>query len=341
MQENLFGHIEKLIVHNVGNKSSDEGVGFSNTLSNFKNVEKHINSLLTKNFHLNEFYKFYFAPDISLNPVFQFASSIFRNENFIEQSQNIARYLYDKSTHPKIKGGELSIFLLNSCVFNGEEMNILGMFKSEQKDSFIKFNMSSDSFNLNSEEGMNVKKLDKGCLIFDTNQEDGFLVAVTDNTNSIEAQYWKDEFLHVNSTNNEYNQTNSFLDITKDFVKESLTDNLSKSEQIDILNRSIDYFKENDSFNKTEFEKNVFENDEIIDSFRKFNEDYRVKNEIEVNDNFQISPNAVKKQIRSFKRILKLDENFDILIKGNKDLIEKGVDSDGRKFYKIYYNVEK
>lgn len=341
MQKYSFGQIEKLIVHHVGNKNSDDGVMFSETLSDFNNVENHIQSLLKKNFQLNEFYKFYFAPDISLNPIFQFASSIFSENDFIEQSQNIARYLYDKSTHPQIKGGELLIFLMNNCIFNGEELNIIGIFKSEKKDSFIKFDISPDSYNLNSELGMNVKKLDKGCLIFNTNQNDGFVVAITNNVNSLDTQYWKDEFLHVKSINNEYNQTNTFLNITKSFIKERLTEGVPKSEQIDFLNSAIGYFKENDSFNKPEFEKTIFEKDEIIDSFREFNEDYQSKNKLEIDDKFQISTNAVKKQARAFKRILKLDENFDILIKGDKKLIEKGIDEQGRKFYKIYYDKEK
>jgi hypothetical protein len=36
-----------------------------------------------------------------------------------------------------------------------------------------------------------------------------------------------------------------------------------------------------------------------------------------------------------------LGENFDIYIHGNKEMIEKGVDDDGRKYYKIYYNEER
>jgi hypothetical protein len=49
----------------------------------------------------------------------------------------------------------------------------------------------------------------------------------------------------------------------------------------------------------------------------------------------------VKKQARVFKNILKLDKNFDIYIHGNRELIEKGIDENGRKYYKIYYEEEK
>jgi hypothetical protein len=48
----------------------------------------------------------------------------------------------------------------------------------------------------------------------------------------------------------------------------------------------------------------------------------------------------VKKQSRVFKSVLKLDRNFHIYIHGDKDLIERGVEKDGRKYYKIYYREE-
>ena len=58
-------------------------------------------------------------------------------------------------------------------------------------------------------------------------------------------------------------------------------------------------------------------------------------------DNFSISTSAVKYQSRVFKSVLKLDNNFHIYIHGDKELIEKGTDNDGRKYYKIYYDLEK
>jgi hypothetical protein len=78
----------------------------------------------------------------------------------------------------------------------------------------------------------------------------------------------------------------------------------------------------------------------IIKSFRNFDSSYRQENYIEPNDNFDISPQAVKKQAKAFKSVLKLDKNFHIYIHGNRELIEQGIDKDGRKFYKIYFERE-
>ncbi len=67
---------------------------------------------------------------------------------------------------------------------------------------------------------------------------------------------------------------------------------------------------------------------------------YRDENEMEKNPSFEISNQAVKKQARVFKSVLKLDKNFHIYIHGDKKMIQQGVETDGRKFYKIYYDDE-
>jgi hypothetical protein len=55
-----------------------------------------------------------------------------------------------------------------------------------------------EGFEIESEKGVNINKLDKGCLIFNTEKEKGYIVAVVDNTNKgADAQYWVDDFLHV------------------------------------------------------------------------------------------------------------------------------------------------
>lgn len=276
--------------------------------------------------------------------MYQFISSVFKEkESFIEQSKNVGRYLYDKSTHPQIKGGELCIFYFKDCQINDELIDCIGIFKSENKETILKVSSTKDGYNLKDEKGINTTKLDKGCLIFNTETENGYIVSVVDNTNkNTEAQYWKDDFLSVQPKRNEYHQTNQFLGIAKQFVTKKLTEDfeVSKADQIDFLNRSVDYFKKNETFDKNEFEETVFGDSNVINSFRKFDQNFRQENEIELADNFEISAQAVKKQARVFKSVLKLDKNFHIYIHGNRELIEQGIDEKGRKFYKIYYEEE-
>jgi hypothetical protein len=78
----------------------------------------------------------------------------------------------------------------------------------------------------------------------------------------------------------------------------------------------------------------------LITSFKDYKDQFQQEYELEIKDGFDISDQAVKKQARIFKSVLKLDKNFHIYIHGNRNMIEKGTEPDGRKFYKIYYSEE-
>ncbi len=344
MLDTPYGKMDKLIVHYVGNKNNGDGVQLSAAETGFEKIEEYFTALMNSSFNLEELYSFHFQPRVELNPVYQFIKEIFADkETFAEQSQNCARLLYDKSNHPKIKGGELQVVYLRNCLINDKTVDAVAFFKSENKETFLKVIASKQGLGLETEQGIGIKKLDKGCIVFNTNEKEGYRVAVVDNTNrNEEAQYWKDEFLAVEPVANEFHQTNEFLGIAKNFVTKQLDEDfeVSKADKIDYLNRSVEYFKTHESFDKEDFERKVFQEPGVINSFRKFDSGFRQENDIDLPDNFDISAKAVKKQARVFKSVLKLDKNFHIYIHGNRELIEQGVEPDGRKFYKIYFNEE-
>lgn len=337
--------IQSISIHKVGNKLSDESLRLSKqgVLLN-EALQDALSQYFFSSFKSEEYYRFYHTIELSLNEVYTCISKIFDNPELLhKQSENLAKHLYDKSMHPKIKGGELYVTYFKDCSLNGETLDAVGLFKSENKDTYIQVEPAIDGFEIESRQGININKLDKGCLVFNTGKEHGYMLSIVDNTNKgNEAQYWKDDFLSVLILNNDFTQTNQFLGITKQFVTKQIDDEfeMSKTDKIDLLNRSVDYFKKHEQFDKEEFEQEVFFHPNVIESFQKFDQNYRRENEVELADNFDISAQAVKQQARAFKSVLKLDKNFHIYIHGNRELIEQGIDENGRKYYKIYYEHE-
>lgn len=341
-------NILDVIAHQVGNQTNDEELILSASLLNTE--DPRLRELLIKYFlypfkDIEEFYSFTFSDeDFTLNPLYQYAISIFsEKKSFKTKSESIAKHLYEIALHPQIKSGDLFVVTFENISIDGELVNALGLFKSENRQEFLQLNKNSKDFSLRYDDGINIDKLDKGCLIFNTEKETGYRICVIDKSNkSNDARYWVDFFLNVKSLKTNFLQTNQFLGIAKQFVTKQLSEDfeVSKTDQIDFLNRSVDYFKKNETFDKQEFEEEVFGDSNVIESFRKFDQTYRQENEVELSDNFEISAQAVKKQARVFKNVLKLDKNFHIYIHGNREMIEQGIDENGRKYYKIYYENE-
>ncbi len=285
-------------------------------------------------------YRFTHDVDLNLNVLYNLSREVKNNESLGNLHEGIISHLRTSSRHPNIKEGELFIIRFTDIFMDGMTIDGLGIFKVEKKDPFIETPDWTKEPTLLFKEGIGEKKLDKACLIlFD---EDPFTILAYDN-NTSEAVYWKNDFINLDFKKDHVNNTNHFLEMTKTYITNQMPEEfeVSKTDQIDLLNKSIKYFKEAETFDKGEFELSVFgQEDEALQSFRYFDKQYQEDMDLEIEDNFKIAVQSVKKQARIFKSVLKLDKNFHVYIHGDRDLIERGVDSDGRKYYKIYYENE-
>ena len=339
----------RLSVHRVGNKSQNEFYSLSD--DPLKIEDEFLNRLLLQYFlgsfeKVNEVYHFtHPGDDLELNEMFHYATAAFADpDKFHEISQKITKYLFDLSDHPRIKAGELYIAYFREVQLEGELLDAIGIFKSETKETYLKVFPDAGGFQLEYEQdGINIQKLDKGCLIFNSEKQEGYKVLVLDKTNNSDAVYWKDDFLKLKVRNDNFNKTSTTLSVYKNFVTEKLEDDfdVSKADKIDLLNRSMKYFKEKETFNMDEFSEEVIGNEKAAESFKNFARSYEEEFDTDLSATFDISAAAVKKQSRVFKSVLKLDKNFHIYIHGNKELIEKGFDDDkSMNFYKVYFKEE-
>lgn len=338
--------INKIALHKVGNKLSDDGIFLSKKcLNTDEEIEEILATYFLSSFRTPEYYTFFHETDLGLNEVYTYVSSIFDDiGGFYQQSVNLAKHLYEKSDHPKIKGGEFYVVHFHDCKIEGDVVEAVGIFKSENRDVFLKIFPSEENLEIESEKGINVCKLDKGCLIFNVERENGYVVAVVDNTNKgMEAHYWMDEFLHIRQRQDEYYNTQNVLSLCKNFVTKELPQQfeLSKADQADFLNKSVKFFKEKEEFDMEEFTQTVIAQPELIDSFQQYKDDFQKERDVEIFDHFNISDSAVKKQARIFKGVIKLDKNFHIYVHGNNEYIKKGFDEEsGMNFYQLFFKSE-
>lgn len=340
--------IRKAYVHFIGNKLLGQEVRHAKKKLAFDSddANKIVSEFFLKPFwNTQEFFAFSHSSDLKYNLVYNLVAECFDDENaFKKNSAAIADFLHENSTHPKIKPGELFVALFDDCMYDERRTQVIGIFKSESKQAFLKLTDEDGQPVMEIEEGLfKDKTIEKACIIFNTEYQNGFKVCIIDNqSKSAEAQYWKDDFLKLTPCEDSYHQTQNYLKICKEFVANQLPKEfeVSKTEQIDLLKRSLDYFKEKESFDQEEFTEEVFGSSDVGSSFQKFKQEYVEQHEMAVEDSFDVSLPAVKQQAKTFKSVLKLDKNFHVYIHGDRKLIEKGVESDGRKYYKIYYSEE-
>ena len=335
--------LKKLSVHVVGNKCKYEHLSKSKLPLELNDEMREVMlNYFQKGFKGDEYFHFYHSSDLKMNEVFTYVSAIFDNpENHHEQSINLAQFLYDNSIHPKIKSGELFIAYFEGVNYKGEIVDAVGLFKTENKDLFLKVKHDDHFFDLETAKGININKLDKGCLVYNVNREDGYVIAVTDKTNGTEAQYWTDEFLQVQQIEDEFYNTSKTMAVFKNYVEEVMPEEfeLNRVDQADLLNRTMDFFSNQDHFSADNFAKDVLQQQALIESFNNFKSEYEYHTQEMLSDDFGIAENAVKKQKKYYKSVIKLDKNFHVYVHGDRSMIEHGEDAKG-KFYKLYFEEE-
>ena len=341
---------QNLIIHHVGNKSQDEYFTLSEEEVDVKPDET-LAALLMQYFmkpfaKTNEVYRFYHPNDtLELNEVFYFSRQYFNGEiPFLELSKSIAKYLYEVTEHPKIKSGELYVVSLDNVQLEGNEHKAIGFFKSENKEAYLKVYAEVFGLGVNYEEkAININKLDKGVVIVDVEQEQGYKVLCVDQTNSSEAVYWKDDFLKLKTRNDSFQQTGNLMKVYKSFVSDKIDEvfEMDKADKIDLMNRSMNYFKTKETFDEDEFNEQVIGNPDAISLFKDYKSNFEDEYETPFQSNFDIAAPAVKKMANSYKSVMKLDKNFHIYVHGKRELLEKGYDQDrGMSYYKLYFENE-
>ncbi len=344
MFDKTLSKLNHLAVHVVGNKTKEEELLLSKAESGIDTPTQNIVwYYLNSAFKNPEYYRFNHPSGLEFNNVYQICRQLFQApDSFLGASQKLAQMLYEVSDHPQVKSGELLVLYferLRHLQFDGPA---IALFKSEQKQPFLFTEEEEDVIELYSYQGINPSKVDKAALIFAQDEDDGFQVLSVDNVNKgEEAKFWFEQFLRLQVRSSEYVKTAEIIKITKNFIDQDLKEEkeLERSETLEFYGRTKEYFEVNEQYEPDAFSKQVFEEESVADRFKEYIK-ARDLNELGLDSQFEVSQEAVKKKERVFKSVLKLDKNFHVYIHGDRSKIEKGVDENGRKYYKIFYEEE-
>ena len=341
--------IKHLIIHEIGNKLRDEKIFLSTKLQNLdKNLENILLNYFLKSFLTQQdFYRLNHNSDLNLNEVYSYSKSIFSENNetsFIETSQNIAKHLYEYTLHPKITRGELIIVQISDIGYEDNLIDLIGIFKSENKDSFLKVIKDEKSIKVKDNIGINVSKLEKGCLVLNTDEIEGYLVLNIDNNNQ-RTDYWTNKFLNLKPIDNDIHKTKEIIKLCKNFSNDVLSSQYDTDIKFTFNNDYINYFEDNDFYDVNDFTDNLFKDDKMKKDFFEYYKSNEESFNFDMYDKFELSQSDIKKEKKKIKNIIKLDTKLELKVLLDRDNgtknIEKGFDDEkGMYFYKIYFNEE-
>lgn len=332
-----IGNIKSAVVQRVGNKSNEDGISFSDEVCQMEGVEEPFLKLINSSFKFNDWKQFYFIDDLELNPTYRFVTKIFADDTcVVQQANNLARHLYEQSIHPNVKIGEFYVVLLNNCEIDGKQVNAVGLFKSELRETVLTVKKENNRLVLSSEMGMSLKKLEKGCIVFNIDKENGYKVAVVDNTGTdTDAHYWVDNFLHVRNCNDDFHQTEKLMEMCTDFVKQ--LKEKSDLESAIVARKTADLLSADDVLQMSDLADLICQNEEQKCEFFAFKQAYE-----EENGSFDEELNVVKKAANNkpVKKMntLKLGSDFEVKVLNPTAEIESGTDNNsGKRYYTLYY----
>ncbi|MCT4665420.1 MAG: nucleoid-associated protein [Flavobacteriales bacterium] len=341
-------YISKLSLQRVGNKHRNELSFFTDSELSIDKEEE----VLLKRFFLSslrsedELMKFTHHIELSYNLVYDNVKQFFDGSlDFIELSRKTLHHLYEKSDHAQIKSGEVFTVFFENIMFEEITTQAIGIFKVERKLDYLHFAADEeDNMFFELRKGTKPQKIDKGCLILNTHADDGFRVYSFDN-NSYDTIYWKNSFLNLDFVVNESYQTKHHLDLLVKF-SETLVEENNSFVQKDFITQGVKMLNENEFVSKKMIEEELLEPFEVVESYDDFKKTYRDDYEIELEEDFFVAHETLKKAQRKIKSEIKLDTKISIKIDLKEadsvvDNIEKGYDEErGMSFYKVFFNEE-
>lgn len=339
-----INRISRMVVHHVGNKAKGDGVEFGGNLIPIDDIEQDIKKLISKSFDITDLYHFYFESTVELNPIYTFVRTIFHDsKTFLQQTKHIAKILYECSSHPKIKEGELSLFYLEGCELNGEECDAIAIIKAETQQQLLQVSRNNQEVLAKKASGISLSKVEKGCLVFCNAEEQGYQIAIVDNIKKgSDSKYWKDSFLHIKSYNSPKHQTKSLIDVCNEFINTVVADSnrLSKVDKAMISVRAKKVLQDNETLSMNDYTEEVFHDYILETKFKDYVAEKEFESHIHPNGSIDIDRTALSKAKTKVETI-KLDSNFDIRILGGQDRIVKGYDKNaGMNYYQLYFEEE-
>lgn len=342
--------ISGLVLAKVGNPSRDEALQTSKTLFHVSDDDQvTLTPIFLKPFRNLIGQRFTHHSSLEKNEVNQAAKTIFEKpESLLEQGCEIAKRLYSKSSHPNIKSGDLCISLFEDVMVEGENKRAICILKSESVTPFLSISTRDGDLQLETEQGINPEKIDKGCLIVEHFEKKGFYVLSFDRGSS-ESRFWVRDFLSVRPIPDSALLSKRVAEMAVSAVSSESAVADPESPPWDInepAQEALNYLGEQKNFSLQEFEEQALRTDAAKARFAEERKRLEEEEGIALEDNFEISQKDVSKAKKLMKSVMKFDTGVEVRLRPKVldnpgEVLERGYDEARKMNYlKVYYHED-
>lgn len=327
-------------VQKVGNKTKEEGITFTTRADDVSFASEFISSLIKNTFKFDVFCQFDSIESLDLNLSYRFVRNIFNNkDDIVKQSNNLARHLYDQSIHPNISNGEFYVIYIKDCILEHKNIDALLLLKTEAKDSFLTVSYENGEYFIRPHLGLSTKHLDKGCLIFNTQPDEGYLISIVEtSTVRQDGRYWSNNFLYVKDIITDFQYTENIVNFCSSVVQRINKENPEKSLEMAKASRRITQMLQNGiEINTNKLISSLMIDDEITSILLSYQKEYEDRI-CKMPETFRCIQSATKQKKITKANVLKIGTDFEIKILNPSAIIEQGYDDEKKKnCLKLYY----
>lgn len=336
-----YAKMRQIIVHFVGNKAQEQGYEIADNIIEELDEEMTVvlNEIFLSPFKSETTNHFSHSTSLDYNEAYNYIRKIFNEEtSFFEGSVDLLKQLYEASSHPNVKSGDLWLIYLNECIIEGELTDAIGIFKVENKEVFLKNEFNQQSVTIGYEKGITKKDIDKACIVFNLQEKDGYRVVALDNLTRGESVYWKQHFLGIEKVLDDTLLAESFVNICAEFVKKDDESLVGKST---FIKEAQEYLEVQPEINLEDFADTLVEESKQ-EEFKTVVANYEKTHAVTFPDNFKVNEKNKEAFSKKVKNKIKINNNISIVVKDvnqltEKDMVEGFDEVEKRKYIKIYY----
>ena len=332
-------YIDKLICHHFS-------IDRQKCIVNHKEIDMtQVNPDFLKDFFIKPFthekteYSFVHSVDLKYNVTYNTVLDIYNGGDFVKNSISLFKHLDSVSTSPTIKDGDIFIVKIEDVLVDETYCDAVGIFKIETKNEFIETNFDMQgNMNISVKAGYIPQKIDRACMIIFTESMPVGLVI----DKSKDPNFWKQDFLGLATRVTPYTQSKNLMGLMENFVRDRLSKStkVTKSEQIELINKCVDFVSTSKHLEMNELQRELFKDCEVLDMFQEYRKMYEEQENLKIENMLTIDNKAVTVS-RKIRKI-KLDDTVELYLMKTGQFIERGFDETrGQYYYKIYFSKEK